>query len=82
MTDVGDTLLAAVDAVVGVDLDPLTDDEVRDALDRTQRAVDRLVALRSRMQATLETRALKAAGPGREQQALRRVRDRTAASCG
>lgn len=74
----GDRLLAVVDAVVGVDLDPLTDGEVRELLGRTQRAVDRLVALRSRAQATLETRALQAAGPGREHQALRLVRDRTA----
>lgn len=47
-------------------------------LSRTQGALDRLLGMRSKLAGTLESRALRAAGPGRERQALRVVRDRTA----
>jgi hypothetical protein len=73
-----DRLDAAVARLVEVDVDPMTDEDVRSVLVRAQRAIDRLLGLRSKLAGTLESRALRIAGPGREHQALRAVRDRTA----
>jgi hypothetical protein len=70
-------LEAAVERLSGLDADPLSESEVRAVLVRAQRAVDRLLGLRSKLAGTLESRALREAGPGRESQALRQVRDRT-----
>jgi hypothetical protein len=73
-----DRLDGSVADVVRTDLDPLGDEEVREVMARTQGAIDRLLGMRSKLAGTLESRALRAAGPGRERQALRVVRDRTA----
>jgi hypothetical protein len=69
----------AVDAVVGVDLDACSDDDIRGAVAAVQRTLDRLTAMRTRCLGTLETRALNRAGPGRERRALRAVHDDVAA---
>jgi hypothetical protein len=68
----------AVADVVATDVDALGDEDVRTVMARTQGAIDRLLGMRSKLAGTLESRALRAAGPGRERQALRVVRDRTA----
>lgn len=70
-------LQAAVDEVATTDLDVLDEAGVRRLLGGMQHAIDRLTGLRTRAAGLLESRALRAAGPGREQQALREVRDRT-----
>jgi hypothetical protein len=74
----GRALLAAVEGVAAIDVDELGEEELRARLGEVRRAVVRLEALQMRWNGVLETRALREAGPGREQQALRRVRDRTA----
>jgi hypothetical protein len=74
----GRQLSAAVEAVAATDVDGLGEEELRARLGEVRRAVVRLEALQMRWNGVLETRALREAGPGREQQALRRVRHRTA----
>lgn len=69
---------AAVDGVVAADLDGLDEPAVRSVLKQVQVAIDRLHGVRSRAAGVLESRAVRAAGPGREQGALRRVREQTA----
>ncbi|MEX1178191.1 MAG: DUF222 domain-containing protein [Nitriliruptor sp.] len=63
----------AVDEVVHGDLDTCTDAELRAGLASVQSALDRLGSCRTRMNGVLSTRALRAAGPGREEHALRRL---------
>jgi hypothetical protein len=69
--DVFAALEAAVDRVVEVDLDPLTDDELREGLRVVQRSLDRLSSVRSARTATLQDRAARRLGPGREGRAKR-----------
>jgi hypothetical protein len=64
-------LEAAVERVVELDLDPLTDDQLRDGLRVVQRSLDRLSAVRSARTATLQDRAARRLGPGREGRAKR-----------
>jgi hypothetical protein len=64
-------LEAAVDRVVELDLDPLTDDELRAGLRVVQRSLDRLSAVRSARTAALQERAARRLGPGREGRAKR-----------
>lgn len=68
-------LTAAVDEVVATDLDVLGDHEIRDQLRLLQREVNRLAAYRSKGTGTLERRAIRAAGSGRESAAVRPTRD-------
>lgn len=72
------TLDTAITALLAVEVDTLDDEGVRDVLAATQRAIDRLSGLRATLAGALEQRAIAAAPPGREQGALRVVRDRTA----
>jgi hypothetical protein len=69
------SLRAAVDEVVAGDLDAASDTEVRAAVAEVQRAVDRLTGFRTKALGALHRRAIAAAGPGREQPALRALRD-------
>jgi hypothetical protein len=69
-------LEVAVDQLADLDLDPLSEGEVRGQLRRVQTAIERLTAFRARAAGALEKRALKQAGPGREQQALQQSRRR------
>jgi hypothetical protein len=73
-----ETLRTSVDgveaAVDGVDLDELSDAELDAVLRLVQRGLDRLGGLRCLAAGARETRALRAAGPGREQRALRDTR--------
>jgi hypothetical protein len=66
---------SAVDAVVASDLDAHDDDWLRRCATAVQAAVSRLTAERTRLLGTLETRAVRRAGPGRERPALRAVHD-------
>jgi hypothetical protein len=69
--DVFAALEAAVDRAVEVDLDPLTDDELREGLRVVQRSLDRLSSVRSARTAALQDRAARRLGPGREGRAKR-----------
>lgn len=69
-------LAAAVDRVVEVDLDPLTDEQISTELADVQHAIRRLGALRDRAAGVLESRAVRRAGPGGESHALKDARDR------
>jgi hypothetical protein len=69
--DVFAALEAAVDRAVAVDLDPLTDDELREGLRVVQRSLDRLASVRSARTAALQDRAARRLGPGREGRAKR-----------
>jgi hypothetical protein len=64
-------LEAAVDEVVELDLDPLTDEQLRDGLRVVQRSLDRLSSVRSARTAALQQRAARRLGPGREGRAKR-----------
>jgi hypothetical protein len=66
-----DEMVRAVDQV---DLDGLDDATLDELLRTVQRGYDRLAALRCLAAGARETRALRAAGPGREQRALRDTR--------
>ena len=74
-----EAVAAAVEVAVG-SLDPTAcgDEELRGLVRSVQTAIDRLTGLRARCLGALESAAIVAAAPGREQQALRQVRDRTA----
>jgi hypothetical protein len=67
-----------VAGLAALDVDGLDDERLRVELGGVQQAIRQLTGLRARWQGTLEDRELRRAGPGRERQALRRVRDRTA----
>lgn len=67
----------AVAEVVDTDIDALSEAEVRQVLRLAQSAIDRLAGFRTRAAGALESRALTAAPTGRENQALRAVRERT-----
>jgi hypothetical protein len=67
------SLEAAVDQMVAVDLDPLSDDELREHLRVVQRNLDRLSSVRSTTTATLQERAARRMGPGREGRAKRQA---------
>jgi hypothetical protein len=73
-----DVLRVAVDALGGavkaIDLDTLEDAGLDDVLRIVQRGMDRLNSLRCLAAGARETRALRAAGPGREARALRDAR--------
>jgi hypothetical protein len=79
LSDAVAALGAAVDEVVGADLDACTDDEIRGSVAAVQRTLDRLTALRTRCLGALESRALNRAGPGLERRALRAVHEDMAA---
>jgi hypothetical protein len=66
-----DVLGGAIDAI---DLDALEDAALDEVLRVVQRGMDRLNSLRCLAAGARETRALRAAGPGREARALRDVR--------
>lgn len=66
-----DRLGAGVGATADIDLAPLTDAQLDDALAGLQRQVDRLTALRDRWVGTRHRRAASSAAPGQEQRALR-----------
>jgi hypothetical protein len=63
-------LASAVDEVLATDLDGLSDGQIRDRLKLVQRQLDRLTAFRAKSAGTLESRALAAQGPGRENRAV------------
>ncbi len=67
-------LRAAVDRVTRIDLDQMDDAAIRGLLQGIQRQFDRLAAVRATAAGTLETRAIRAAGPGREHEATRESR--------
>jgi hypothetical protein len=73
-----DLLDEAVSSLVELDLDPLDDATIREELVRVQQAIRRLGAFRARAAGVLESRGLRAAGPGREQQALQTQRRKLA----
>ncbi len=73
-----DPLDEVVSELVELDLDPLDDAAIRDELVRAQQAIRRLGAFRARAAGVLELRGLRAAGPGREQQALQTQRRKLA----
>lgn len=73
-----DPLEAAVEEFAALDLDALDEPAIRARLERAQRAIVRLTAFRTRAAGVLEQRALRTAGPGREQQALQGSRRRLA----
>lgn len=75
---VDDPLEALVEELAELDLDALDEPAIRAQLDRAQRAIVRLTAFRTRAAGELERRALRVAGPGREQQALQGSRRRLA----
>jgi hypothetical protein len=64
-------LEVAVERVVELDLDPLTDDQLREGLRVIQRSLDRLSSVRSARTAALQERAARRLGPGREGRAKR-----------
>jgi hypothetical protein len=68
------TIRAIGGAVDGIDLDALEDAALDDVLRLVQQGMDRLDALRCFAAGARETRALRAAGAGREGRALREVR--------
>jgi hypothetical protein len=67
-------LTTAVDEVVATDLDALTEEQIKEQLRLLQRELNRLVAFRSKGTGTLETRAIRSAGTGRESRAVRPTR--------
>jgi hypothetical protein len=73
-----DGLVEVAVAAATVDTDLLSDAGLRAALARVQTVLDRLGATRTRLTGVVETRALRAAGPGRESQALRVTRQELA----
>lgn len=73
-----DALEGAVERLVAFEMSDLDDPAIRRRMQRVQRCIDRLVAVRTDGAGTLEARALAAAGPGRESQALRTVRQASA----
>lgn len=72
-------LREAVDAVLACDLDACSEAEVEASLAVVQASIGRLTGFRARGTGLLESRAVRAAGPGRERAALRIVRDELAA---
>jgi hypothetical protein len=68
----------AAERLARADLDALSDAGLRALASDVQRAVNRLGGLRTRCAGSLESRALRAAGPGREHQALRVTRQQLA----
>lgn len=73
-----DPLGEAVTELVELDLDPLDDATIRQELARAQQAIRRLGAFRARAAGVLELRGMRAAGLGREQQALQAQRRKLA----
>lgn len=71
-------LATVVERITAVDLDTLGEEQIRALQRRVRDASVRLRSVQVRCDGTLEQRALREAPPGREQQALRQVRDRTA----
>ena len=67
-------LTAAVDDVVGTDLDALGEAEIKRQLVDLQREMNRLAAYRSKATGTLEQRAIRTAGHGRESRAVQPTR--------
>jgi hypothetical protein len=65
----------ATDVATAVDLDGLTEPEVRAWLTGLQRQLDRLEGVKRRSAGTLRARAVRRQGPGRESRALRDVDD-------
>jgi hypothetical protein len=72
--DVPGRIQAAIAAVRAIDLDSLSDEGIKDALRATKPGLDALRAFQVQAMGTLEQRALKAAGPGRESRAVDPVR--------
>lgn len=68
-------LTVAVEEVVATDLDALGEPEIKQQLQLLQREMNRLAAFRSRCAGTLESRAIRDAGHGRESAAVRPIRD-------
>jgi hypothetical protein len=68
-------LTGLVDEVVATDLDALADEEIREQLRLLQREMNRLSAFRSKGAGTLEQRAIRRAGNGRESRAVRPTRE-------
>lgn len=76
---VGDGLVAlaaAVDVVAATDLDGLSDAALERLAVAVSRPANRLLALRTTIAGVLQTRAVRAAGPGGEQRAKQAVRRR------
>ena len=71
-----DGLREAVDRMAGIDFDELDDPAIHDLLLGVQRQFDRLAAIRATAAGTLESRAIRAAGPSGAEQATRESRRR------
>ncbi len=67
-------LTTVIDEVVSTDLDALGEPEIKQQLREVQREMNRLAAYRSKAAGTLEQRAMRAAGPGRESRAVQPTR--------
>lgn len=66
---------AAVDGVAAVDLDACATEELAEVAATAQSAIDQLTHLRMRTIGAIQSRAVRAVPPGREQRELRAVRD-------
>jgi hypothetical protein len=71
-------VVEAAERLASADLDALSDAALRGLLGVVQHAANRLGTVRTRGTGLLEARALRAAGPGRENQALRVTRQQLA----